>query len=143
MLLRWGSSSRSFVSISVYSECAVHMILNDFVSFWYNWGLVWSPWALPWDTRRGKLTAVTKKLVFDSIMVSPKGPFGHPPSTFFVFFTMTFRTAFSKCFSEDSASLRGPPPPIQTVVSSTRNHSSHIATRTAKVTGNHLQLLPF
>ena len=55
-------------SISVYSECAVHMILNDFVSFWYNWGLVWSPWALPRDTRRGKLTAVTKKLVFDSSM---------------------------------------------------------------------------
>ena len=119
------------------------MILGDFVSFWYNWGLVWSPWALPRDTRRGKLTAVTKKLVFNSIMVSPKGPFGHPPSTFFVFFTMTFRTAFSKCFSEDSESLRGPPPPIQTVVSSTRNHSFHIATRTSKVTGNQLKLVPF
>ena len=81
------------------------------MSFWYPWGLVWLPWALPRDTRRGKLTAVTKKLVFDSIMVSPKGSFGHPPSAFFVFFTMTFRTIFSKCFSEHFQSLQGPPHP--------------------------------
>ncbi len=113
------------------------------MSFWHPWGVIWRPWALPGDPRRGQSEKITKKSIFGHLLVAQRGAFGEQFSTIFVFLAMFFQVIFPTRFSEGFWGLWGPPPTMKIVVSLKRNHCFHISTCTPKIAGNGLQWPPF
>ena len=102
------------------------------VSFWHPWGVIWRPWALPEDPRRGRCEKITKKSIFGRLLVAQSGAFGEPFWMIFVFLAMFFQVIFPTRFSEGFWCLWGPPPTMKMVVSPRRNHCFHISTCTPK-----------